>query len=209
MAAEQELKPVYLLTGSDRPKIETALVRLRNRFAPEATEIVSAVDTPGDAAVALCNAGSLFGEARLVIVEDVDGRKRLRRSPQGRLEGRRRRSGRRLPEEPCPEHGPLPRRRGREEDVGARQGMRESGRDPRVRRRQEQAPRLGRRPVPAAGSTSRAGGGHRARPARRRRPARARHRGRQACDVGRRRAHRRARGLRARRAGERRADVRC
>lgn len=75
MAADQELKPVYLLTGSDRPKIETALVRLRRRFAPEAAEIVSAADTAGDAAVALCNAGSLFGDARLVVVEEVDGRK--------------------------------------------------------------------------------------------------------------------------------------
>lgn len=73
MAPEQELKPVYLLTGSDRPKIETALGRLRRRFAPEAAEVVSALDTPGHSAVALCNAGSLFGDARLVVVEHVDG----------------------------------------------------------------------------------------------------------------------------------------
>ena len=59
MAAEQKLKPVYLLTGSDRPKIETALMRLRRRFPAEAAEIVSALDTPGHGAVALCNAGSL------------------------------------------------------------------------------------------------------------------------------------------------------
>jgi len=75
VASEQELKPVYLLTGSDRPKIETALIRLRRRFAAETAEVVSATETSGDAAVALCNAGSLFGDARLVIVEDVDGRK--------------------------------------------------------------------------------------------------------------------------------------
>jgi DNA polymerase III subunit delta len=73
VAAEQELKPVYLLTGSDRPKIETALGRLRRRFAPEAAELVSALDTPGHGAVALCNSGSLFGDARLVVVEHVDG----------------------------------------------------------------------------------------------------------------------------------------
>lgn len=83
MAAERELKPVYLLTGSDRPKIETALARLRGRFPGEAAEIVSAGDIPGHAAVALCNAGSLFGEARLVVVEEVDGR----RDPDGRLKG--------------------------------------------------------------------------------------------------------------------------
>jgi len=83
VAAERELKPVYLLTGSDRPKIETALARLRGRFPGEAAEIVSAGDNSGHAAVALCNAGSLFGEARLVVVEEVDGR----RDPDGRLKG--------------------------------------------------------------------------------------------------------------------------
>jgi DNA polymerase-3 subunit delta len=83
VAQEKELAPVYLLTGSDRPKIETALGRLRRRFAPEATEIVSAADTSGDGAIALCNAGSLFGEARLVVVEDVDGR----RDSDGRRKG--------------------------------------------------------------------------------------------------------------------------
>ena len=32
MAESPALKPVYLLTGSDRPKIETALTRLRRHF---------------------------------------------------------------------------------------------------------------------------------------------------------------------------------
>jgi DNA polymerase-3 subunit delta len=68
-------KPAYLITGSDRPKIETALSRLRAHFAPEAIEIVSAIETPGEEAVALCNAGSLFGDGRLLVVLDVDGRK--------------------------------------------------------------------------------------------------------------------------------------
>jgi DNA polymerase III subunit delta len=76
-------KPVYLLTGSDRPKIETALARLRVHFAPEAIDLCSALDTPGAAAVGLCNAGSLFGDARLVIVEAIDGR----RDGDGRLKG--------------------------------------------------------------------------------------------------------------------------
>ncbi len=80
---ERPAKPVYLLTGSDRPKIETALGRLRRHFAPEATDIRSALDTSGDAVVALCNAGSLFGDSRLVVVEDVDGR----RDSDGRLKG--------------------------------------------------------------------------------------------------------------------------
>jgi DNA polymerase-3 subunit delta len=73
--AEAPDKPVYLVTGSDRPKIEKALERLRGHFAPEAVELVSALDVPGEEAVALCNAGSLFGDARLVVVRDVDGRK--------------------------------------------------------------------------------------------------------------------------------------
>ena len=75
MSEERDLKPVYLITGSDEPKVELAVTRLRQRFAPEAAERVSALDTSGGEAIALCNAGSLFGDARLVLVEDVDGRR--------------------------------------------------------------------------------------------------------------------------------------
>ncbi|HEU4973147.1 MAG TPA: DNA polymerase III subunit delta [Gaiellaceae bacterium] len=77
------MKPVYLITGSDRPKIETAVARLRARFAAEAIELASAVDVTGDEAVALCNAGSLFGDARLIVVRDVDGAKQA----EGRRKG--------------------------------------------------------------------------------------------------------------------------
>ena len=66
-------KPVYLLTGSDRPKVDTAIARLRTHFEAESIEHVSAIDTSGDEAVGLCNAGSLFGDARLIVVTDVDG----------------------------------------------------------------------------------------------------------------------------------------
>jgi DNA polymerase III subunit delta len=83
MAAAPELKPVYLLTGSDRPKIETALARLRRHFEPEAVELVTAQEVSGPDAAALCNVGSLFGDARLVVVEGVDGR----RNAEGRLGG--------------------------------------------------------------------------------------------------------------------------
>jgi DNA polymerase-3 subunit delta len=68
-------KPVYLLTGSDRPKIETALARLRAHFQPEAVELVSAQEVSGAEAVAWCNSGSLFDDARLVVVDAVDGRR--------------------------------------------------------------------------------------------------------------------------------------
>ena len=81
--ADVELKPVYLLTGSDRPKVQTALARLRRHFEPEAVERLSALDADGADAVASCNAGSLFGDRRLVVVEDVDGR----RGAEGRLSG--------------------------------------------------------------------------------------------------------------------------
>src|SRR6185503_12364864 len=76
-----DLKPVYLLTGSDRPKIETALARLRRHFLSEAVELVTAQDVSGPDAAALCNVGSLFGDARLVVIEGVDGR----RNADGRL----------------------------------------------------------------------------------------------------------------------------
>jgi DNA polymerase III subunit delta len=76
-------EPVYLLTGSDRPKIDVALARLRRHFAPEAIDLRSALDTTAEAVIALCNAGSLFGDARLVVAEDVDGR----RDSDGRLKG--------------------------------------------------------------------------------------------------------------------------
>jgi DNA polymerase-3 subunit delta len=69
-----ELGPVYLITGSDRPKVATALERLRRHFVPESIERVAAQEATGDDVVALCNAGSLFGGRRLVIVDDVDGR---------------------------------------------------------------------------------------------------------------------------------------
>lgn len=73
MAAPTELKPVYLLTGSDRPKVARALARLRVRIGEDATEHLSAQAASGDDAVAACNAlGLLGGEARLVVVEGVD-----------------------------------------------------------------------------------------------------------------------------------------
>ena len=68
-----ELKPVYLMTGGDRPKIQRALRRLRERIGVDATEVLSTVETNGEDAVAACNAmGLLGGGRRLVIVEDVE-----------------------------------------------------------------------------------------------------------------------------------------
>jgi DNA polymerase III subunit delta len=68
-----ELKPAYLLTGSDRPKIERALRRLRERFGEDATERLSASDATGYDAVAACNAMGLFSAGgRLVLVHEVE-----------------------------------------------------------------------------------------------------------------------------------------
>lgn len=72
--ADVALRHAYLISGSDAPKVETAVARLRAHFLAEAVERVSAVDCSGADAVTLCNAGSLFGDRRLVIVEEVDGR---------------------------------------------------------------------------------------------------------------------------------------
>jgi DNA polymerase-3 subunit delta len=71
--ATTELKPVYLITGGDRPKIHRALRRLRDRIGEEGVELLSANDAGGDDAVAACNSmGLLGGGRRLVIVEEVE-----------------------------------------------------------------------------------------------------------------------------------------
>jgi DNA polymerase-3 subunit delta len=75
VADPQPLKPVYLLTGSDRPKIERALRRLRSRIGEDAVEQLDGADA--GTAIAACNALGLFvSEARLVVVNGVDGWKK-------------------------------------------------------------------------------------------------------------------------------------
>lgn len=68
-----DLKPAYLIAGSDRPKVDRAVERLRGRFEPDAVELHSAAETAGDDAVAACNALGLFGSGeRLVVIEGVE-----------------------------------------------------------------------------------------------------------------------------------------
>jgi DNA polymerase-3 subunit delta len=68
-----ELKPVYLLHGSDRPKIARAVKRLRERLGDDSTEHLTARESSGADAVAACNALGLFvGEGRLVIVDEAE-----------------------------------------------------------------------------------------------------------------------------------------
>jgi DNA polymerase-3 subunit delta len=68
-----ELKPAYLIVGSDGPKIARALDRLRGRLGEENVEVLSAREADGASAVAACNALGLFGGAgRLVLVREVE-----------------------------------------------------------------------------------------------------------------------------------------
>lgn len=72
--SSEPLLPVYLLTGSDRPKVARALRRLRSYFGEESIEHLSAEAAAGADAVAACNALGLFAGdgGRLVIVDDVE-----------------------------------------------------------------------------------------------------------------------------------------
>jgi DNA polymerase-3 subunit delta len=70
--ATNELKPAYLLTGSDRPKIARALRRLRDRVGDDATEHLNARDASAEDVIASCNSMGLFGGERLVIVEEAE-----------------------------------------------------------------------------------------------------------------------------------------
>jgi DNA polymerase III subunit delta len=73
VASERELKPVYLFSGSDRPKIALALERLRQRIGEDATEHLHASEANGEDAIAACNALGLFvAEARAVLVDGVE-----------------------------------------------------------------------------------------------------------------------------------------
>ena len=68
-----ELKPAYLIAGSDRPKVDRAVARLRRRFEPDAVELHDRAETTGDDAVAACNSLGLFGAgSRLVVFENVE-----------------------------------------------------------------------------------------------------------------------------------------
>jgi len=68
-----ELRPAYLIAGSDRPKVDRAVARLRGRFEADAVEIHAAAEASGDDAVAACNAMGLFGSgSRLVVFDGVE-----------------------------------------------------------------------------------------------------------------------------------------
>jgi DNA polymerase-3 subunit delta len=72
--SDEPLRPVYLLSGTDRPKVRRALARLRARFGDESVETLAADVATADEATAACNALGLFSGdgGRLVIVEGVE-----------------------------------------------------------------------------------------------------------------------------------------
>ncbi len=73
LGAMAELKPAYLLSGTDRPKVAKAVRRLRDRIGEDATELLSASEADGTDVAAACNALGLFAsERRLVVVENVE-----------------------------------------------------------------------------------------------------------------------------------------
>ena len=78
------LKPVYLITGGDRPKVQRAVERLKGHFDPAGIEHLSAELVSGEETVAACNALGLFATGgRLVLVTEVDGH----RNREGRMAG--------------------------------------------------------------------------------------------------------------------------
>jgi DNA polymerase-3 subunit delta len=71
--APAELKPVYLIGGTDRAKVDRALQRLRTRVGEDAVERLSALEIGAPEAVASCNAVGLFASGgRVVLVDAVD-----------------------------------------------------------------------------------------------------------------------------------------
>ena len=70
----ESLLPVYLLTGSDRPKRSVALKRLRDRVGSDSVELLSGDSASGADIVAAANALGLFGDSggRAVVVDTVE-----------------------------------------------------------------------------------------------------------------------------------------
>jgi DNA polymerase III subunit delta len=79
-----DLKPVYLIAGSDRPKVQRAVERLKGHFDAAGIEHLSAETASGEEVVAACNSLGLFATGgRLVLVTELDGH----RNKEGRMAG--------------------------------------------------------------------------------------------------------------------------
>jgi DNA polymerase III subunit delta len=73
LTAAVELKPAYLIAGSDWPKVDAAIVRLRARFPDESVEQITVGGEQDADVVAACNALDLLGGPRLVLVRGAEG----------------------------------------------------------------------------------------------------------------------------------------
>src|SRR6478609_37125 len=73
-AVADPLAPVYLICGTDRPKVLRAVARLRARVVAEggSEELYDALDTEPRAVAAACEQLGLFGGDRLVLVSGVE-----------------------------------------------------------------------------------------------------------------------------------------
>ena len=118
VASERELKPVYLLTGTDRPKIAIALQRLRGRIGEDATEQLHAGRPRRRTRSPPATPCGLFGgDARLVV---VDGVETWKAADVKELEA--------LPRRPRADHGPRARgRRGSSATLRSRQAVAKAG----------------------------------------------------------------------------------
>jgi DNA polymerase-3 subunit delta len=67
-----DLKPVYLIAGSDWPKVDQAIARLKARFPEESVEQLTVAGEHDGDIVAACNALDLLGGPRLVLVRGVE-----------------------------------------------------------------------------------------------------------------------------------------
>ncbi len=70
--APAEMKPAYLIAGTDWPKVDAAISRLRARFDPESIEQLSPGGEEPIDVVAACNALGLFPGRRLVLVRSAE-----------------------------------------------------------------------------------------------------------------------------------------
>ena len=68
---------MYLVTGNDLPKVDRTLERLRKRFDAGSIErlVAGKGGATGTDVVAACNAGTLLGGERLVLVTQIDGQR--------------------------------------------------------------------------------------------------------------------------------------
>ena len=67
-----EMKPAYLIAGTDWPKVDAAISRLRARFDPASVEQLSPGGEEPVDVVASCNALGLFPGRRLVLVRSAE-----------------------------------------------------------------------------------------------------------------------------------------